>query len=776
MAEWLEPQPVEVPEDLRRAVGGHPLVAAALVRRGIATPGDALACLDPAFYHPRPPLELPGLDGAVSRLARALEARERILVWGDFDVDGLAATAILLESLRALGAIASHHIPTRAAGHGVHLDTLRDLLAAPSPPQLIVTCDTGISAAAAVAYARNTGIDAVITDHHVPPPELPAAVAIANPCFLPADHPLRTLPGAGCAYLLAAALCSELGAGECERSLDLLALAIVADVASLEGDARYYLQRGLAALRASERLGLLALCEVAGLDRSGLDEEHIGFALAPRLNALGRLGDAGAGLELLLTADLTRARTIAAEMEGLNNRRQLLTQQVLQAAIAQVERDPAMRSAAAIVVDHPSWPPGIAGLVAGRLVERYSRPALVIAAPPGELARGSARSVPGVDIAAAIAATGDLLVAHGGHPMAAGLSLRPERLPELRRRLRAEVARRAAAAPPPAPLPIDGELPLAAATPELARDLARLAPFGPGWAPVRLVARRLAVVAQAALGRSGEHRRLYLRDAAGGEHRVFWWQSGERQAPEGVFDLAFTMRPRNYQGRDEVTITWVDARVVEPVAPALVVPAPSFKVFDHRDDPAPALTLDALHSLTSLLVWAEGTLPAGPAVANRLTAGPAEALAVWTAPPGPRELATVLRAVQPEQVHLFALDPGLDEPEAFLRRLAGLVKYALAHYDGQIDEARLAAATAQRASTVRCGLEWLAAQGQWTLRREGDGTWQASPAPAAADPAAARAAAARLEQLLAETAAYRSYARRADPHILLAVAPGTDGG
>ncbi|HOG46010.1 MAG TPA: single-stranded-DNA-specific exonuclease RecJ [Anaerolineae bacterium] len=774
MAEWLEPHAIEVPEALRQVVGGHPLVAEALVRRGVSDPEQARAFLDPACYRPRPAAELPHLPEALRRVAEAVRRRERILVWGDFDVDGLTATAILVEGLRALGAVVSHHVPGRTAGHGVQFDVLRGILAGANPPQLILTCDTGISAAAAVAYARGLGVDTVITDHHALPPDLPAARAIVNPCFLPADHPLRTLPGAGCAYLLVAALDEGLGGGACEQQLDLLALAIVADVAPLQGDVRYYLQRGLAALRTTERLGLQALYEAAGVARDGLDEGHVGFGLAPRLNALGRLGDPGLGLELLLTRDLTRARTIAAEMEGLNSRRQLLTGQVLQAAVEQVERDPASRQAPGVIAAHPAWPPGIVGLVAGRLAEQYGKPALVLATPADDLARGSARSVPGIDIAAAIASTGDLLVGHGGHPMAAGLSLRPEHLPELRRRLLAELARRAASAPPPPPLALDGDLPLAAATAELARDLARLAPFGPGCPPVRLAARRLTVVAQAAAGRSGEHRRLYLRDEAGRQHKVFWWQSAGRPLPEGIFDLAFTMRPHNYQGRDEVVLEWVDGRVVEPAAPTLIVAAPAYQVYDHRDDPAPLAALDAVCALGPLVVWAEGDLPPGDGAVSRCDAAAAEALAVWTAPPGPRELAELLRCVQPQRVHLFAVDPGLDEPEPFLRRLAGLVKYALTHYGGRIDAAlleRMAAATAQRPGTVRCGLRWLAAQGQWTLIDEGKAGWRVDAMPAAADPTAARQAFEQLAALLAETAAYRSYARHADPHILLVVAP-----
>ncbi|MDI7277147.1 MAG: DHH family phosphoesterase, partial [Anaerolineae bacterium] len=427
MDEWLEPQPVEVPEALRRAVGGHPLIAEALARRGLVDPQRALAFLDPALHRPAPAEELPDLAPAVQRLTEAIRRGERILVWGDFDVDGLSATAILVESLQALGGIVTWYVPTRGEGHGVHPERLQSLLSS-NRPHLVVTCDTGVGARAAVAYARGVGVDVIITDHHALPAELPAAQALVNPCLLPDEHPLRTLPGAGCAYLVAAALSAELGRDGSERLLDLLALAIVADVASLQGDTRYYLQRGLEALRASDRPGLQALCEVAGLVRDGLDEGHLGYALAPRLNALGRLSDASAGLELFLTRDLTRARTIAAEMEGLNNRRQLLTSQVFQAARQQIERDPASRQAPLLFAAHPTWPAGIVGLVAGRLCERYGKPAVVLTAPTAGVARGSARSLPGIDIAAALDAVDDLLVSHGGHPMAAGLAVRSEHL------------------------------------------------------------------------------------------------------------------------------------------------------------------------------------------------------------------------------------------------------------------------------------------------------------------------------------------------------------
>ncbi|HZD57245.1 MAG TPA: DHH family phosphoesterase, partial [Anaerolineales bacterium] len=400
---WVEPEDVEVPEALQEAVGGQPLVARVLARRGFSAPAEAEAFLNPDCYEPASPNELPGMEAAVERLRRAIRQGEAICVWGDFDVDGQTSTTTLVSTLGDLGAEVSFHIPVRASeSHGVNLPELEKIIRGGA--QVVLTCDTGIAAHQAAAYAKNEGVDFLISDHHDPPESLPEALAIINPKLLPSgpdgkSHPLVTLPGVGVAYKLAEALYAEAGRREeVEKHLDLAALGIVADIAVQTGDTRYLLQRGLRALRATQRAGVKAMMELAEVNPANLTEEHIGYALGPRLNALGRLSDANLAVEFLTTQDTGRARLLATQLEGLNAQRQLLTSQVFQAAQSQIERDPGLLDYAALVLAHPHWPAGVIGIVASQLVEHYDKPVVLISAPPGETARGSARSVEGCNI------------------------------------------------------------------------------------------------------------------------------------------------------------------------------------------------------------------------------------------------------------------------------------------------------------------------------------------------------------------------------------------
>ncbi|MCK5428851.1 MAG: single-stranded-DNA-specific exonuclease RecJ, partial [Anaerolineales bacterium] len=458
MKTWLEPSQLDVPQALKDAVGGHPLVGETLARRGIQDPQAARSFLDPDYYTPAPPSELPGMSAAVERLERAIAGGESLWVWGDFDVDGQTSTTLLVSALGELGANVNYHIPVRASeSHGVNIPVLGQIL--DQGAQLVLTCDTGIAAHEAVAYAQGRGVELIVTDHHDLPPTLPEAYAIVNPKMLPEGHPLSTLPGVGVAYKLVEALFLRAGReAELDQYLDLVALGIVADIALQTGDTRYLLQRGLEVLREAQRLGLKVLMEMAELNPAWLTEEHIGFVLGPRLNALGRLGDANTIVEFLTTDDLGRARILALELEGLNARRKLLTDQVFQGAQAQLERDPALLQQAALVLAHPSWPAGVIGIVASRLVERYNKPTILISAPSGEAARGSARSVEGVNITAAIADQKDMLHGFGGHPMAAGLSVDPGRIPEFRRALSRTIGKMLGEVPIEVQLQVDGYL------------------------------------------------------------------------------------------------------------------------------------------------------------------------------------------------------------------------------------------------------------------------------------------------------------------------------
>lgn len=316
MPDWQDPPAVSVPNELRAAVGGHPLISEHLARKGILSPLQSRRFLSAEHYEPASANDLPDIDRAVDRVNRAIRAGERILIWGDFDVDGQTSTALLFSALQQRGARVSYHVPNRfSEGHGIHLPTLKQKL--DSGIDLILTCDTGVGAHDAIDYARGRGVDTVITDHHALPERLPAAVAVLNSRRLPSGHPLIELPGVGVAWKLIEALYDG---AECGHLLDLVALGIVADVMVQVDDTRYLLQRGLEVLRENRRLGLRALLDNAQISAHDLNEGHIGFTMAPRLNALGRLDDANPAVELLTTSDWNRARQLAGALEGLNAR------------------------------------------------------------------------------------------------------------------------------------------------------------------------------------------------------------------------------------------------------------------------------------------------------------------------------------------------------------------------------------------------------------------------------------------------------------------------
>jgi single-stranded-DNA-specific exonuclease len=676
-----------------------------------------------------------------------------------------------------LGGNVQYHIPLRSKeSHGVNLQVLKEIIK--SGIDLLLTCDTGISAHAAVSYAESQDVNVIITDHHDLPPQLPRALAVIDPKRGMADHSMASLPGVGVAYVLAQALFERTGQpGGTEEHLDLVALGIVADLALQTGDVRYLLQRGLEKLRNPQRLGLQMMMELAEINPEGLTEEHIGFELAPRLNALGRLGDANQAVDFLTTRDKSQARLIANHLEGLNAQRKLITSQVIQAAQAQIETDPALMDFSALVLSNPSWPGGVIGIVASRLVERYNKPALMITAPPGELARGSARSIPGVDISAAIAAQQDLLEGFGGHPMAAGFSLPTERIPEFRQAISETVNDMLRESSYEPSLQIDAYLPLGDLSLELVMDLERLAPFGIGNPHPVFNCPDLRCTGSRSLGRSGEHLLVKMEDQSGSEFKAVWWGGGIEPLPEwliggAALDLAYTARSRDYKGQKEMQIEWLDAHPHERESIEIPLEPPQIEIIDQRLVSHPLMELKKIVAQKEdILIWAEagakGNLTeVGIQADDRTSLVPAGQLVIWTTPPGLTEVKRVLEMVSPVVVHLFAVDPRMDDLRTFTERLLGLAKYALNKVESQVKISSLAAATAQREETVMAGLQWLAARGYLGVQivgedqiylKEGDGLASRDLERVERD----------LRELLAESAAYRRFYSGVETAVLI---------
>ena len=761
MTRWLDPLPVDVtplwPLHL------PPLIKQTLVRRGIRTPDSAQA-----FLHPEatPASQFPNIAELTQRILYAIRSQERICVWGDFDVDGQTSTALLAQTLHSLGADVVYYIPIRGKeSHGVHIESLKPIL--DSGTTLLITCDTGVTAHEAIDYCNSRNVDVIVTDHHDPGEILPNAKAIINPKLLPGDHPLKNLAGVGVAYKLAEALLRREDFSRppttAEELLDLVALGLIADVALLRGETRALAQRGLQQLRQTKRLGLKVMAELSNTNLESLTEETIGFTFAPRLNALGRLSDANPAVELLLTNDPARARVLAAQIEGLNAQRRLLTSQVAEAAEAQLRANPEWLTEPAIVLSHPNWSGGVVGIVANRLVDRYHKPAMLLTESDGGILRGSARSVEGLHITEAISANRELLLGFGGHPMAAGLSLQKENLNSFRKGLGKAIEKQLGEVTREEPtLQLDAWLELNEIDLELAEALEMLAPFGAGNPPLRLATRGVKLKSVAEIGKAKEHLRLTVEGEAGNTQGVLWWGgAGEDLPPQDIaFDIAYSLRASTFRGKKQVNLTFEEFRIVseKPV----IVRGSKLEIRDMR------LQASLLNLQPSTLIWAEG--PDKAAGAARFELHPADELSIYTTPPSPADLQKALEIVKPKTVYVFGISPAEEKPDEFLSRLAGLCKYAINQRRGRVALQELAAAMAARESAVRIGLEWLAAGGHVTVVPEEDAL-KLSRGNGEANQYLQRELFVAVCGILEETVAYRDYFAHADLNALMGIPP-----
>jgi len=497
-----------IPRSVGASGGDEPdgipsLVAQILRTRGLAD-ADMLAFLHPRLSDDGPPML--DLDRAVDRIRRALAARERIVVYGDYDVDGIAGSAILVRAFRHFGVAVGAYIPNRyEEGYGLNSAALRQLAA--DGTTVVVSVDCGVTAVAEAELAREIGVDLIITDHHHPPPVLPAAYALVNP-RRPGDPSAdKELAGAGVALRLARALLGDLAyALKEDELLQLCALATVADVVPLRDANRAIVAAGLAALNRAPITGVRALAERAGVKLGGVGASDIGFGLGPRLNAAGRITDAEDALRLLLTEEPDEAKALADRLEERNVERQRLTNDVVRGAR---EAASAYPDAWATVVADPSWQAGIVGLAASRLVEDHGRPACVIALD-GEDGKGSCRSIASVHIAEALARCGDLLPKHGGHAMAAGFSIKAKDVDPFRDRLDGIVQEMLGGLRPIPTLRVDAAIDPAALTPRLALELALLEPCGALNPRPHLLLRDVRVYGIRQVGADADHLRCKI--------------------------------------------------------------------------------------------------------------------------------------------------------------------------------------------------------------------------------------------------------------------------
>lgn len=557
---WVEPPPPppgEV-EALASALTLPPIVARLLLARGHGDPEGAKAFLRPRLERLHPPEAMGGLVVAVERLQRALRDGEPILVHGDYDVDGICSTTLLTRVLRRAGGHVTPFIPHRLTdGYDLTMAGVRAAEAVGA--KVVVTADCGTSAVAPIAELRRRGVDVIITDHHLPGGPLPDALAVLNPRAPGNGYPDPDLAAVGVAFKLALALARAVGIGDgfVYRMLDLVALATIADVAPLRGENRLYARYGLKLLAESDHAGIRALVRASGLDGKPITAGRVGFILAPRLNAVGRLGHALRGVELLLCETEAEANPIARELEELNRTRQEMDRRTLdeaRAMVAQLDLDQTW----GLVLAGEGWHAGVIGIVASRIVEDTGRPAVLIALENGQ-GKGSGRSISAFDLHGALGQCKDLLIRYGGHRAAAGVTVDATQVPALAERFNA-VARASLTASDLVPeLRVDAELGLEHATPELEKLLAHFEPFGVGNAGPTFVARGVtAIGAPRVIGKDGLRLRLTAGD---GELPGVGWGMAHLApfATDGArLDVAWKLERDEYRGSSTLQARLLD--------------------------------------------------------------------------------------------------------------------------------------------------------------------------------------------------------------------------
>jgi len=564
---WLPapPRPDEAAR-LARTIGISPLLAQCLLNRDFNSPESIGSFLDPRLRELSDPFLLPNMAAAVDRLFAARAQSEPLVIYGDYDVDGVTSTALLIEFLERLGWRVSHFLPHRMdEGYGLSPEGVEHCLLQ-HPVSLILAVDCGSTAVEPIARLRARGVDVIVLDHHQiasPPPE---ATALVNPRLAGISSIGIELCSAGLAFKLAHAILKrgrDLGLAaavefDIKLLLDLVALGTIADLVPLRRENRILVRAGLDRLNQTQRPGLQALCEVAQIT-STIGGYEVGFLLAPRLNAAGRLEDACEALDLLLADDYSRAAAIARSLDARNRQRQQIEKAIADEVIGTLDARFNPQTDYVIVEGQMPWHIGVVGIVASRVLQRFYRPTIIVGGD-GDACRGSGRSIEGFDLADALRHCDGLLLRHGGHAMAAGLSVNPGNLDALRLRLNELARDRLRPEQLHPPLRLDASAGLSELTEEQIVELDRLRPTGQGNPPVQLIVPNLAHERPPQrVGRERQHAKFWVTDGRVTREAI-WYAAGDRPTPPGRFDLACVPHVHEFNGRRSVQLKVLDWR------------------------------------------------------------------------------------------------------------------------------------------------------------------------------------------------------------------------
>ncbi|TCS96452.1 exonuclease RecJ [Hazenella coriacea] len=570
-------------------LGIHPTVAKMLVRRGLTEPNQARSFLNPKLEDLHDPFLLDGMKEAVERIQFAIQHNEKILIYGDYDADGVSSTSLLMYVFRWLQADVDYYIPNRfREGYGINKEALH--LAKERGFQLVVSVDTGISAVEEAQVAKELGLDLIITDHHEPPEHLPEALAVINPKKPGCPYPCKLLAGVGVAFKLATALLARVP----EELLEIVALGTIADLVPLLDENRIFATYGLKKMSQRKQIGITSLLEVSGVD-DVVSAGHVGFSLGPRINASGRLDSANQAVELLLCEDLEEAKQIAEELNSMNRERQHLVEEMTLEAIAEVEAQPDLYQHV-IVVAKPNWNVGVIGIVASRLVEKYYRPVIVLGIDEDKgIAKGSARSIAGFDLYKALTECKEYLPHYGGHYMAAGMTLPIENLPLFRSKL-SQLAQEW--------LKPEDYIPLTMAEERLVIDqidvsfidqLQALAPYGVGNPTPLFIIENSQVARMQSIGRENNHLKLQL-EANGKSLGAIGFRLADLAkeiAPQADLEILGELQMNEWNGKRSPQMVFRDISI------------PSMQVFDWRSNRIRIEDIETLQDEVSIYMCSE---------------------------------------------------------------------------------------------------------------------------------------------------------------------------
>lgn len=715
---WIVKESQEVKEDFLDLAFNSRIVAQLLLNRGINLVSKARFYLDPNFYEESNPQEIPDLLKARDRILQAISKNEKITIYGDYDVDGVTATSCLLTTLKQFTENIDFYIPSRITeGYGLNKEAVK-LLKKENKTDLLITCDCGITNHKEIELANSLGMDVIVTDHHSLPENLPPACAVLNPRLLPPDHKLHNLPGVGVAYKLAQAILKTLSTQHLALStklLDLVTLGMIADLAPLVDENRYLVQIGLPKLASTNRIGLKELLRICGYEKA-LNTDSVGFGIAPRINAIGRLADAKLAVKLLTTNDLLEAVHIATELDIQNKHRQLLCEKILDQAVTLVSEYVDLKNDKCIVLAKEDWHHGVLGIVASRIVEKFNLPTILIGVEKEQnIGRGSGRSINALNITDVLCLCSNHLERFGGHKAACGLSIRRENIEGFVLEFKAQANKLLKEKDLEPTLQIDMELPITCLNRDLLQKINKLSPFGLGNPTPLFASEEVEVVDHKTIGKDGKHLKLMLKSNIYQSSKVFesliWNNSAENQFKAGdVIKVAYAPKLNSYNGEVFTQLEIKDWQFIRERIGVSAYQRDSerevVELYDYR-----GRTQECINSLTStqVLFFAETLqkdfLPLKTSSRSNLCK--TESLVFLEIPPDENTLLDIINRTSASKVYFAFTQHSVPSTQYLLKRLIGMLKYVKNNKNSIVSETELQSALGLNKTTLSYALELL---------------------------------------------------------------------